>query len=1015
MDIVEDASLSPPAKKEEPKKDDIWGFWGSSKKTSGISGSKTKKEEIKSKEAANESASLSDPKGDPKKALEPASAPALADEPAAASATPAGRAMSASKTATKASKSSIQDRIAALDKANAKSKSRKDVPSSPPPPPEEPLIETVEEEIAPLPSKKEKVSSKSKSASLSKSSSKKKDLSPPPVEEPKESRESFVPGSFPEEPEPEVADAPAPTTDKKSAKKSKKSEKPVKMDPVVQAPMPPSPPTPPPEASPAKTAKKERATVVRADGAASWGFWGAAPKKDVKKPSKAKDDADPVPEKKPAIGRSKSTRTPREMEKASSKSSGSDKDKRAESRPKASRGMSFSGFFMGGPPPVRSKSVKRSGTTTPRGTTSRRQSVNLEDSGMLSPPPDDAPEFSSKAAKLMGTGPPKMSRRQSTKGKERGNFVRPSLRTRAKPSPAAVPDPYPIDDDDMVMINAPDPEEAPKTKAPAKGSRKEASSRSKSKREVGSKPIIHPPQDEAEDPFTQRPSWETSGFVKITTNGKTKYKQPRAKPDTQDDIVMVDPAGPSGDAEVVTGPDDLNFVEAPREAPPLKRSATSAAKKTDNKIMGLFGFGKTRRASETLVERPKTTRTETSKRALDTEDDERRLRREKRKVRRSVKADADVEGGFTTDAPGNAGGVTDAEDMEARRNERRAKRAALAEEREADIRAQEERRARRREAEKIQAEARKSKAREIRDRRIREEEEREARRTEEKRARRAAREERQAQEDAEAAAARAERHEKRRPRDLEPEDELTPLPNGDGPSSKSRLKTERRRSHMDKPIVDEDSSRRHRRTTERRSSHRTAGDKSSRRRSAPPVDDYFDSRNGVQGAGGEPVYANANPGSDKTSSWVANQLNDPPEIPPIEPTVIDAPPNANKGHGLDDYNEDEEQRKDVRKLRRHRDKGGPPQTDGEGGADGDRRRRRRREGEKKSSEGSEKDSRRREREKEPVRDSSGYGQFAGVGGGVKLGTGEKVYSAREAGATPGAGAGSRNSWFKKFI
>jgi len=129
--------------------------------------------------------------------------------------------------------------------------------------------------------------------------------------------------------------------------------------------------------------------------------------------------------------------------------------------------------------------------------------MDVDDIGILSPPPDDGPEMTSKAAKLMGVSAPKVSKKEISRGKQKasGKFVR---RSRCVTRPAdhriVVPDPYPIDDDDIVMVNA---IEDPIINAPVrkitKTSRKEVSSKSKSKREVCTKSLT-------DDPFLDRPT-----------------------------------------------------------------------------------------------------------------------------------------------------------------------------------------------------------------------------------------------------------------------------------------------------------------------------------------------------------------------------------------------------------------------------------------------------------------------------------------------------------------------------
>ncbi|KAL9041168.1 MAG: hypothetical protein Q9214_004202, partial [Letrouitia sp. 1 TL-2023] len=819
--------------KADEKKADAWGFWGSAKKTSGKKGDESKKE-IKKPDAANQKDSAKAGSNEPEASL-------LADEPSSQPTKPPKSAtMSASKPS---GKLTVAQKVKALEEE----KKRALEPLAPPPAPEPEKPETPAKKVSAAASKS-KLTSASKTASGKKKAAEKED-----------SKES-VPGSFPAEgAEEDLLDILASSpTDKKSAKKGAKTAKkqPKKdamdVDESIQAP-----PTPPPEPAAAKPAKKERARVVRDEGASSWGFWGTAPKKDVKKVAKAKDDADvPLAREKataPGLSRSKSTKTAKEKEKdeKSPKGSGSDeKEKKSESRPTKSRGSSFAGFF-GGPPPTRAKTVRRtSASATPKTASSRRQSMDIDAIGLPSPPAEEPPQISGKAAKVIGaTG--KSSKKTPAKGKEKAT---------------AVPDPYPIDSDDMVMVNAIE------------------------------NPIINAP------------------VPKKSSKSKEKISRPKPKngvkpADAGDDIVMVD--GPSADE-----PELLAFDETPKK-PTLQRSATSAKKPNNSKLMGFFGgFTKTRRASDG-GERPnrKSIVGEneinfTRKRTVNGRDDaSKRLRRNDRKVRRSDRPETDIDG-FMTDAPLEGGGVTEAEDAEARREERRAKRAAkeaaAKEARDAEIKASEDRRARRREAERAQEEARKAKARE---RRTRREAEEETIRAEEKRARRAAREDRLAKEATDGAAendpypTEQPLSGKRRDGDLLPS------------SSRPHHRSDRRRSYMDKPLDNERPKSRRIRTDHSTSKHRRSVAASP---TAAGVDDYFDSRNGGDGGAGEEPYMHG--ANDHTSSWVKSQISDPPAPPPIEGTVIEPAPDLGPGVGKGGYDRDaidaEDGRRAARKERR---------------------------------------------------------------------------------------------------
>ncbi|KAL8712338.1 MAG: hypothetical protein Q9220_003489 [cf. Caloplaca sp. 1 TL-2023] len=613
--------------KSEDNKADAWGFWGSSKKTTGKKGDEPKKE-INKQQATNQTDPLAWISNEP----EPSPFADQVDQfPSSKSSKPA---MSTSKTS---GKLSVSQKVKALEEEKKKA-------LEPPAPP--PIAEI--EKVEPL-AKKSSASSKTKAATANKSafSSRKKDPSPPPAAESKKKKsDESVPGSFPAEGNDEenildmLASSPA---EKKSNKKGTKPIKPAAkqsnrdmMDLDMPA-VPAAPPTPPAEPTPAKSAKKERARVVRDEGGSSWGFWGAAPKKDAKKIPKAKDDTDMPPAKKapaPALARSKSTRTAKEKEKDVEKSSGSDgKEKKADTRPSKSRGSSFGGFF-GGPPPVRAKTVRRTSTSAASKTASRRQSMDIDGYGLPSPPPEESPDIGGKAGKVMGASSAKPHRTTITKGKQKAS---------------AVPDPYPIDDDDMVMVNG------------------------------------------IEDPVINAPIPKSSKKSAKDKDSKSKPKRDfKSDFDAGDDAVMVD--GPSQEE-----PELLAFDEKPRARAPLQRSATSAKKPKNGNFMGLFGgFAKTRRNSET-GERPKIKAVITDDEALSPrkrtvhsrEDSSKRIRRDDRKVRRSEKPDRDTEG-FITDALNEGGAEMDVDAAESSRKERRDKREA----RETEVRASKDRNSR---------------------------------------------------------------------------------------------------------------------------------------------------------------------------------------------------------------------------------------------------------------------------------------------------------------------------------
>ncbi|EER44363.1 conserved hypothetical protein [Histoplasma capsulatum H143] len=501
-------------------------------------------------------------------------ASATAADKATAPSAPTTRTTTTSMTGIKSTgKTSVAERIKLLEeskkrekeaakekeklKAKEKASAHTVVPQQPASPPDVKLtVEPVAND--PPPSKK---SSKPKASTVpTKSTSKKNSAtaaaSATLLDESSTPRDS-VPGSFPGAYEDELVDmvdlAPLPKskpTQSQPAKAPKKSKKvsPVKQVAVDEMATPPV--TAPAdenkaaEASPdlatAKPAKKERPRVERTAGASSWGFWGASPKKPVKKESKPKDDADPSssvkkPKEKspPTLTRSKSMasekKTPAATEKDVEKSSGSD-EKRPSTGARVSRhsrGMSFSNFMMGGAPPVRTKSMKQNGTSASRHS-SRRPSVDIDDSGILSPSGGHV-EMPGKAAKLMGVNGTKTPRKD-VNGKKRASRV---------------PDPYAIDDDDdLVMVNGGD---GPETISP------------------GNSPIDSKPH-------------------------RRKSKREPKPGNADDDIVMVEP-GSSGRPDVVSGPEDLAFViDPPKERANLKRSnTTTATPKKSEGLLGLFG------------------------------------------------------------------------------------------------------------------------------------------------------------------------------------------------------------------------------------------------------------------------------------------------------------------------------------------------------------------------------------------------------------------------------------------
>lgn len=809
---------------------------------------------------------------------------------------------------------------------------------------------------------------------------------------------------------------------------------------VPEAPKAPeAPPTPPPEPVSAKPAKKERAKVVRDEGG-SWAFWGASPRKPAKKELKAKDDAVPSPaakERAPSIGltRSKSMKAAKEKEteKTSAKSSGSDKDKKPEARIARPRPSGFGGFF-GGLPPPRAKPVRKPTAVTPK-SFSRRGSIEVDAIGIPSPPAEEAPEMNNKAARLMGTAASKIERKDSirTKPKGRRQYLRPrstKFEREADFTNVVVPDPYPIDDDDMILVNdLEDPVINPPI-SKTKEIRREKITSTRAKKEVHFNPN------------------SPTGSPKLSPQADISWKNEQVNPVTEptDDTIMLE-AGPSSDgAELPSLQEALAFDEKPRSSPVVQRSLANT-KKSDSKLMGLFGgFRKPRRASE-MYERPRKVPVDDfdgtlrRKRGVAGDGDPpKRIRREDIKARRSEKTDAEDDG-FITEAPIVAESpVPEIHDF--RRDEPRAKRPSRSqpskERKSSRLRDTEDQRLKRQEVDQAEDGLRRAKAKERRERK--EQEETDIRRAE-RRAKRAARDERSkegpnSREGDEADVRREEKRLKRVAREEKPIKEepqfrdFDPIPTPERRSkrrekdpqdrdkrreSSSRpRKPDRRRTNIDSPRSPGTPSRRP--TLERhRSSRRTTGDKDKshshlRSSAQPPVDSYFDSRNG---AGGEatlndaihpppildplqqdPPYIHSG-GNDHTSSWVKSQISEPPPPPPVEPSVLDPPPVLGpSGLGGDDSAGEEARRALRRKSRRQSRAYGEPDPEVE------TPRRRHRESSRKgikSSEGS------AEQERDRWRRKSEYGAVMSPASGRSPMLGSGL-----------GGGAKRASWFKKF-
>ncbi|KAF1356927.1 hypothetical protein BDV97DRAFT_21834 [Delphinella strobiligena] len=732
-----------------------------------------------------------------------------------------------------------------------------------------PIVEAPVEET--VPTKKSSFKDKKKS----KSSKKDKESSLPPEVEPLVEpvivdippATSPIPGGFPEDEiiMPEIDDAPqvveTPVLEKKKSgkdklsSKSKSSSKTSSTSSSKESKSPKAEILQPPideiteiEDKPAKlptpppepkSAKKERPKVVRDQGGSSWGFWGSTAKPDPKEERRKerKSRDDSTPVKE------RPARPGLSRSKSERKPSERDHLDKSSGSDKAKRN--------GIERPSASRGMSFSGVFGMGGTPSRSRSVRQStparrsshrqsvelDGTPMSPLSDDVDP-----AKFSS----KAAQLMGTGGKRQLNR-RES--TREKRKSRGPPDPYAIDDD-MVMVDAADDGEHP--------------SSNPSQRKQNREPIV------------------MSGGL-------------------GEDLVFVDSNGPSDGHEIVTGPDDLAFVERATR-PPMKRSATSA-KKTTGLLGGLLGSLKPSNQSRNRGYDSD----DISRRKRQVEDDDegsRRLRREARRIHRSKRSDTD---GLTDAGPILS--PSDDEDAEQRHKERRARRV---ERNAAEAAEAEQREARRREKDRAREEERRS-------RRARDEEEAEARKLEEKRVRRAARrvaEEQEAQE-AERRARRREKEKERQERENE----------------ERRTRREERRARHEKERV-------------RPSRHRSDY--------PAPIDDYFDTRNGDHGVyEGEAATAPArdthpylSKAPDKTSSWVHSVNEDPPPPPSVEGTIVDAPVHfATAALDDEDATAPELTARDVRsKHRRERERRGEPNSS-------DERRRRRKEDRKMRDEG----------------------------------------------------------------
>lgn len=508
----------------------------------------------------------------------------------------------------------------------------------------------------------------------------------------------------------------------------------------------------------------------------------------------------------------------------------------------------------------------------------------------MSPPQTDTDiKYSSKATKILGREKP--SRRSSTrdKGKSRGKQFTSRLGAIGRPAvsngwtelteSSAVPDPYPLEDDLVMPDDSPTPaQERPESK------------RRKSKR------------------------------------GSVQPEEPITAPPSADDPVIVDPMDVEpAPVEAERRPRRERERERERELPRRER-ASSMAKDALPTLAGvagtaaavsglksMFAFGRKksvatpdesprdrRRAYETEDERRQRKRS-TMRGELDDEE-AKRLRHERRSLRRERDEGDYMASGANGNGNGNGNGSADYDaEREARRAERRARR-----ERDGGDKS-----SRRAELEEVEAKA---------ERRRERERENEAAILAQKKARQMAELERrnkQAEEELRRIAEKEERKRMRAERKMSTDDrEHRSSRRKDSLRESVRPHNERRRSQQAE--TEEDRRRRH---EERRAARRASEYPAPPNASGEPINDYFDTRNadpvrakhrssrrGDEEAQPQQPYLHKGP--DKTSSWVQSLDEDNPLPPPIAETILDPPPGSREAEAVDE--ETPSQDEDIR-------------------------------------------------------------------------------------------------------
>jgi hypothetical protein len=526
---------------------------------------------------------------------------------------------------------------------------------------------------------------------------------------------------------------------------------------------------------------------------------------------------------------------------------------------------------------------------------------------------------------------------------------------------AAVPDPYPIDDDQDLLDD-----ESPTTTPRPEPSRR------KSKRDSvqPGEPLTAPPS--ADDPvLVERMEVDPAPAEAERPRHREQRDRERERPRRErgNSDAMGTLAGVAGTAAAVSGFKNMFGLGRKKGAP---------APEEDRR-------DRRRTAYETEDERKRRKRSTT--RGGMTEEEAKRLRHERRSVRKPTTRVADDEPEpMMTGA--NGSGEVDPE-REARRAARRAKH-------------EQDKGSRRAELEEVEAKAerRRDRARDV-----------EQDTTSDKKARQMAELERRnklAEEELLRMAEKDERRKSRKPTEDGTREHRSSRRKEKEPREASRPQGERRRSH----VVDDDADRR-RRHDERRAARRNSDYPV--QPSGEPIADYFDERNGAaqrptatkerssrRVRDEEQNMPYSNKGPDKTSSWIQSLSDEPPLPPPISETVLDPVP-----RGSPDDEETPSQDEDIRLRIAGR----------RGGGKRDKVR----------------DDKDKEKDKKHSRRKSHYGETA-TRGSVEEGTvPDKRKDRRKTYAAPvyedqpvrtwdgrpaldgNAGAGKRGSWFKKIF